>query len=201
MPSVEQWRPIASCPGYSASNRGRIRSEDRVVVFIRQGREVSRQFPGQILRYNITPDGYHRVSLGRFGHRRVHQLVAEAWIGPCPSGEEVRHGWSGPGDNSPENLCYGTRSQNMLDAVAHGTHHWSRRTHCPYDHRLALPNLKRSALPNRHCRACDCAYSYQYRRRKRGLPLGDFRTYADQAYAKIMGHAGTNPPAFALHKI
>lgn len=46
----------------------------------------------------------------------VHQLVALAWIGPCPLGYEVRH-WDGNKlNNSWYNLLYGTKQQNIEDS-------------------------------------------------------------------------------------
>jgi hypothetical protein len=51
----------------------------------------------------------------------IHKLVAEAFIGPCPEGQEVRHGPKGYADNSVGNLCYGTHAENMADMVRDGT--------------------------------------------------------------------------------
>ena len=53
---------------------------------------------------------------------RVHQLVATAWIGPCPEGQQVRHGPNGVTDNSVSNLCYGTPSEDGFDKRRDGTH-------------------------------------------------------------------------------
>ena len=52
----------------------------------------------------------------------VHQMVAEAFIGPKPLGLEVRHLDGNRLNNHSCNLAYGTRRQNMLDAMKHGTH-------------------------------------------------------------------------------
>ena len=70
--------------------------------------------------------GHLAVHLYRKGIRQtiyVHQLVAAAWIGPRPSGQQVRHGSSGKLDNSVSNLCYGTQSEDGLDRRRDGTHH------------------------------------------------------------------------------
>lgn len=64
---------------------------------------------------------YLTVYLG-FGNRwDIHRLIAFAFLGPCPSGCEVRHLNGIPSDNRLENLSYGTHSQNMQDAIRHGT--------------------------------------------------------------------------------
>jgi hypothetical protein len=65
-------------------------------------------------------DGYLVVALGRKKRFRVHQLVALAFIGPCPKGQEVRHFDGDKKHNHYTNLSYGTRQQNCLDTVRHG---------------------------------------------------------------------------------
>jgi len=65
--------------------------------------------------------GYYTVNLGG-GVKSVHRLVLETFVGPCPEGKETRHLNSNKADNRLENLCWGTRSENQLDAVRHGTH-------------------------------------------------------------------------------
>jgi hypothetical protein len=57
---------------------------------------------------------------GRRRNRLVHQLVAEAFLGPA-NGRIVRHRNNNGLDNRLENLTYGTNSQNQLDRVAHNT--------------------------------------------------------------------------------
>ena len=55
------------------------------------------------------------VGLCRDGRSRtfaVHVLVARAFLGPCPDGQEVCHGPAGRRDNRLVNLSYGTPSKN-----------------------------------------------------------------------------------------
>jgi hypothetical protein len=52
--------------------------------------------------------------------RHVHELVAEAFHGPCPEGQEVRHLNGNRFDNAARNLGYGTALQNAADREAHG---------------------------------------------------------------------------------
>lgn len=51
----------------------------------------------------------------------VHQLVLWAFVGVQQKGIEVRHLNSNPSDDRLENLRYGTKSENMQDAVELGT--------------------------------------------------------------------------------
>ena len=53
--------------------------------------------------------------------RTVHQLVAEAFLGPRPDGQEIRHLNGDAHDCRVANLRYGTPEQNARDSVRHGT--------------------------------------------------------------------------------
>ena len=90
------------------------------------------------------------------GRRYVHQLVAEHYIGPCPTGEEVRHLDNDATNNAVSNLEYGTRSQNVLDLRA-------RRTHCPQGHEYTTRNSYFDPNGWRSCRTCRNASRRRYR--------------------------------------
>lgn len=148
---AERWLPT---PGYEhlyeVSDLGRVRS------LLHRTRQGCRG--GKVLKPWAKAAGYVAVTLFSDGIRRkfyVHQLVALAFIGPCPPGQEVRHGRGGPADNRLVNLCYGTRSENMLDAVDHGTHRWAGVTHCIHNHEYTPGNTY--IIPttgSRQCRMC-----------------------------------------------
>lgn len=77
----------------------------------------------------LKPDkglrGYLRVTLSKNNmttRRRVHSLILETFTGSRPQGMECRHKDGNKVNNNLENLCWGTRSENMRDAVIHGTH-------------------------------------------------------------------------------
>lgn len=70
-------------------------------------------------------DRYPFVVLSKNGERhrkRVHRLVLETFTGPCPKGMECRHLNGDKTDNRLCNLAWGTRKENMHDAIKHGTH-------------------------------------------------------------------------------
>lgn len=58
---------------------------------------------------------------GKWANRRVHRLVLEAFVGPCPEGMQGCHNDGNPENNALENLRWDTIRGNMLDAVNHGT--------------------------------------------------------------------------------
>lgn len=50
----------------------------------------------------------------------VHTLVARAFLGPYPDGQEVRHLDGDSMNPRVENLAFGTHVENMQDMVRHG---------------------------------------------------------------------------------
>lgn len=122
---TENWKNIPGYEGlYQASNLGGIRSLDRTVP-TRRWESSSRRIKGLLIKqYLNTVTGYLHVKLNLNGRKKthsVHRLVASAWIGGCPEGQEVRHGPNGKTDNSAHHLRYGTRRENHLDKRRDGT--------------------------------------------------------------------------------
>lgn len=126
---IEQWRDVPGFEGqYQVSDQGRVRSLDhRVRLFTRWGAETTRLSPGRVLRPGRKGDGHLTVAIGKGNSRQVHQLVMEAFGGPCPDRHEVLHLNHTPTDNRFTNLRYGTRGENLkMDYVA-GTRTQRRR--------------------------------------------------------------------------
>lgn len=68
--------------------------------------------------------GYLRVGLRRDGKqhwKRVHRLVLETFIGPCPVGYVGRHLNDIPIDNRLDNLQWGTQAENIKDRKNNNT--------------------------------------------------------------------------------
>ena len=165
--SSEHWKPVPGWEGYyEVSNHGRVAGVGR-----RDSRGHLRK--RRILSLNRrTPSGHLRAALSRDGKtytRLIHQLVAEAFIGPRPEGLEVCHNNGDPSDNRPENLRYDTRTANMRDAVKHRQNHNSAKTHCKHGHEFAGDNLY--VNPNRptarFCRQCARDFDRKYRQQRR----------------------------------
>lgn len=183
MTTAERWRAIPGRDGYQVSDMGRVRSVDREVRH-RNGTVQHRR--GQIVRAFPIPRGYLAVFTGgRLPSAYVHRLVLEAFVGPCPAGMQCLHGNDDPSDNRLVNLRWGTPVENAQDMVSRGRKAEMRRTQCPAGHPLAAPNLVRSELPSRKCRACNCAHSRLQRLRRQGQ-TGDFTAIANHYLHQIM---------------
>ena len=121
----EIWRDIPGYEGaYQVSSRGRVRSLPRLVPVCDRIRRISYMRPcaGKILHPSVCDKAGHvSVHLGK--HSRgipVHQLVMLAFHGWPPAGMEAMHLNGNPADNRPENLRYGTHSENMTDMYRSG---------------------------------------------------------------------------------
>lgn len=118
----EVWKDI---PGYEAiyavSNLGRIKSIARFAKHWRGGTQVVRE---RILKTRTNRYGYIRVGLWKNGIKktyRVHRLVLDAYVGPCPAGKQCAHDDGARGNNNLSNLMWKTPKQNQADRVRHGT--------------------------------------------------------------------------------
>jgi NUMOD4 motif len=124
---MERWLPVVDWEDwYEVSDRGQVRSLDRIVTQVnRWGSLTTRRHWGHILAPVLNKRGYFQVKLCRNGQREtwhVHCLVLRAFVGACPEGQESLHGPGGQQDNRwPENLCYGTHWQNMMEKYRDGT--------------------------------------------------------------------------------
>lgn len=149
----EEWRPVVGWEGmYKVSDHGRVYSL-RTGKYLRAG--MNRRHRHVALCRGDEGKSY-----------RVHRLVAEAFIGPCPDGMEVRHLDDDPDNNLLANLAYGTRSENMLDRVANGTHHNAIKTNCKWGHEFTPENTILQAH-GRRCRQCKRDSGREYMRQKR----------------------------------
>lgn len=113
------WADVVGYEGlYEVSTSGEVRSLDRLDSRGHQRR-------GKLLRAFPNWKGYLRLHLHKDGVRkehRIHRLVLEAFVGPCPIGNEACHNNSNPADNRLENLRWDTGSANTMDSVRLGTH-------------------------------------------------------------------------------
>ena len=76
------------------------------------------------LKPGCDKDGYLHVSMPgnkRQKTRKVHHLVLEAFVGPCPEGMECRHLNGNKQDHRLKNLKWGPGKETAADCKRHGT--------------------------------------------------------------------------------
>lgn len=122
----EEWRDIKGYEGfYQVSNLGNVRSLDR--IFIKSnGRRYNKK--GKILIPGLTTKGYETVNLSDVNHKitskRVHRLVAEAFI-PNPNNlPQVNHIDENKLNNFVTNLEWCTNTYN----ISYGTRNLRLKT-------------------------------------------------------------------------
>lgn len=105
---IEKWIPCEVDPRYEASNLGRIRNAST----------------RRIRKPSNAGEGYHSIIVyrnKRYIGYYVHHLVARAFLGPMPEGQEVSHKNGDKTDNRAINLIYETHSENLCRKAEHGT--------------------------------------------------------------------------------
>lgn len=121
----ENWESVEGYEGlYEVSDRGRVRSLDRVVEQLNwRGDLIRRGYKGRILKHRLAKNGYPYLHLSKSGTSKtvkVHRLVALAFI-PNPEGKpEVNHIDGDKVNNNKDNLEWVTPSENKKHAIATG---------------------------------------------------------------------------------
>ena len=122
MIGLEQWRPIQGYEGfYEVSDKGRVRSVDRIVPFTRNGKSFERIKKGVVLRAekNGGNGGYLVVVLCKDGKPKafnLHKLVAFAFPEICGEwfeGATVNHKDWDTENASADNLEWVTWEENL----------------------------------------------------------------------------------------
>ena len=121
---LEVWRNIKNYENiYQISNLGRVKSLERTIF--RNGNTC-------VLRERILKpasnvvSGHLSVSLHKDNFAKthsVHVLVITTFVGSPKTGQECRHLNGKPDDCRLFNLKWGTRAQNVRDAMSHGTNY------------------------------------------------------------------------------
>lgn len=121
---VEEWRAVVGYESrYEVSNWGRVKSlagNHATETGIR--RKAKDRILAGWQEFGSRPSV--QLCAGTKSNRKrrmVHQLVAEAFIGPRPDGHVCCHNNGKPWDNRAVNLRWGTVSENAMDRVKHGT--------------------------------------------------------------------------------
>ncbi len=101
-----KWIESKLAPGYEVSDQGDVR--------------VISPLGGDILPPDNNRNGYLVVEVVTVTRTPVHVLVADAFEGPRPEGELIRHLNDDSHDNRSENIAYGTYAENAADRMRNG---------------------------------------------------------------------------------
>lgn len=126
---MEDWKKITEF--YEVSNKGRVRSVDRIKV---NQLGIAYHYKGKVLKTADNGSGYQKI-MGKCGlpSKYVHRLVAMAFI-PNPDNKPcVNHIDNNPSNNCVENLEWCSMKENSEHMSRQGrnkrTSHWLSRLH------------------------------------------------------------------------
>ncbi len=113
-----EYRRLPDFPGYEVDSLGQLWSWRKRGG----GKPNLRAKTRRKMRMWADHDGYPLASLYRDGEprrtMRIHRQICMAFHGRPEPGIQVRHLDGNPGNNCPENLCWGTPKENVADSLA-----------------------------------------------------------------------------------
>lgn len=119
-PGSEEWKPVSGFEDlYEVSNYGRVRR-----LRMRFGGADRAYESPMMMKPAIYQNGYQYIMLHDkgFGRRyRVHRLVLETFVGPCPPGHDGAHLNGVRTDNGLWNLAWVSKINNQRHKELHGT--------------------------------------------------------------------------------
>jgi predicted XRE-type DNA-binding protein len=116
--STAEIRDVAGFIGYRADTDGNLWSCWRSS---RWGSRMSDEW--RKMKPSVNAKGYLYLNLRRDGRShtsKVHRIILETFVGPCPAGMECRHIDGNPANNRLDNLQWGTDAENKDDRKRHG---------------------------------------------------------------------------------
>lgn len=122
---AEVWKDVPNYEGYyQASNKGNLRSLDRVEKYIHLGKEVQRKRNGRAMKPKVTKDGYYEIQLikkSKPEHIRLHRIVLYTF-NPIADVEtmQVNHKDGKKLNNDLSNLEWVTHQENKQHAYNTG---------------------------------------------------------------------------------
>lgn len=141
----ENWKPVVGFEqAYEVSDLGQVRSIDRVVW--RPTTPFKRK--GGVLKIQMDGDGYPKVALGRAHQRRVHRLVAEAFLPNPEALPEVDHINTDKTDCRASNLRWCSKKANST--YRHETGHKTCQVRYGPEIRASVVEAVKNGVPIMH---------------------------------------------------
>jgi hypothetical protein len=102
------------------------------------------------------PNGYGKFAMwnGKLHNFLSHRLAWMLWHGEDPGGLLVLHKCDNRGCVNPGHLFLGTHRDNIMDKIAKGRDHNTRKTHCKHGHEFVGDNLFITNRGTRECNIC-----------------------------------------------
>ena len=117
MEEQEEWRPVPSCPGVTASSFGRIKLPESIGKMPNGALREYKTKPTYGVKRKASKTArheYYAVMYAKVGNLKIHRLVCEAFHGPAPEGKPfVLHADENSLNNRPENLSWGSQKENL----------------------------------------------------------------------------------------
>ncbi|ADH03403.1 HNH endonuclease [Bacillus phage W.Ph.] len=116
---MEEWKPVVGYEGlYEVSNQGNVRSLPRIVE---KSNGVKTTVKGKVMTKRLNDRGYHEIKLsvgGKGAYKKLHRIVAMAFIPNPENKEEVNHKDTDKLNNTVDNLEWNTHEENIRHAFA-----------------------------------------------------------------------------------
>jgi len=165
---MEIWKPIPAYGlHYEASNKGRVRSKDRVVRKYSNtcGKVVDHHYKGRVLKGYIC-GGYDYYNLGvnkRKFRIQGGRLVLMAFAGLAPPLYECCHNDGNSLNNNADNLRWDTHAENNRDKIKHGTYKTGEDHHfCKFSDELRM-KIKTKAISKKEAMSMGVSNTHYYR--------------------------------------
>lgn len=113
---------------------------------------------------SVSGYGWFKV---RGKSRNAHREACSAFHGEAPEGAVAMHACDNPPCVNPEHLTWGSRTDNLEDAISKGRRTYHRKTTCPRGHAYSDENTYINPGGAQTCRECYRGHWRRWNERRR----------------------------------